>query len=62
VNFNDILGAASFLKARPRRRLEIQADDDYDVPFDQSVQLTRALREERVPHESIVIPTEIHDL
>ena len=42
--------------------LVIQADDDHNVPFDQSVQLTRALREQRVPYELIVIPNEIHDL
>jgi dipeptidyl aminopeptidase/acylaminoacyl peptidase len=42
--------------------LVIQADDDHNVPFDQSVQLTRALREHKVPYELIVIPNEIHDL
>jgi dipeptidyl aminopeptidase/acylaminoacyl peptidase len=42
--------------------LVIQADDDHNVPFDQSVQLTRALREQKVPYELIVIPNEIHDL
>ena len=42
--------------------LVIQADDDHNVPFDQTVLLTRALREQRVPYELIVIPNEIHDL
>jgi dipeptidyl aminopeptidase/acylaminoacyl peptidase len=42
--------------------LVIQADDDHNVPFDQTVQLTKALRERRVPYELIVIPNEIHDL
>jgi dipeptidyl aminopeptidase/acylaminoacyl peptidase len=42
--------------------LVIQADDDHNVPFNQTVQLTTALREQKVPHELIVIPNEIHDL
>lgn len=42
--------------------LVIQADDDHNVPFDQTVLLTKALREQRVPYELIVIPNEIHDL
>lgn len=42
--------------------LVIQADDDHNVPFDQTVQLVRELREQKVPHETIVIPNEIHDL
>jgi dipeptidyl aminopeptidase/acylaminoacyl peptidase len=42
--------------------LVIQADDDRNVPFDQTVLLTKALREQKVPHELIVIPNEIHDL
>ena len=42
--------------------LVIQADDDRNVPFDEAVLLERALRENRVPHELIVIPNEIHDL
>jgi dipeptidyl aminopeptidase/acylaminoacyl peptidase len=33
-----------------------------NVPFSQTVLLTKALREQRVPHELIVIPNEIHDL
>jgi dipeptidyl aminopeptidase/acylaminoacyl peptidase len=42
--------------------LVIQADDDRNVPFDQTVLLTKALRENEVPYELIVIPNEIHDL
>lgn len=42
--------------------LVIQADDDHNVPFEQTVLLTKALREQGVPHELIVIPNEIHDL
>ncbi len=42
--------------------LVIQADDDHNVPFNQTVLLTKALREQKVPHELIVIPNEIHDL
>ena len=42
--------------------LVIQADDDHNVPFDQSVLLTKALRQQGVPYELIVIPNEIHDL
>ena len=42
--------------------LVIQADDDRNVPFDQTVLLAKALREHKVPHELIVIANEIHDL
>jgi dipeptidyl aminopeptidase/acylaminoacyl peptidase len=42
--------------------LVIQADDDHNVPFNQTVLLMTALREHQVPHELIVIPNEIHDL
>jgi dipeptidyl aminopeptidase/acylaminoacyl peptidase len=42
--------------------LVIQADDDHNVPFNQTVLLMTALREQQVPHELIVIPNEIHDL
>lgn len=42
--------------------LVIQADDDHNVPFNQTVLLVKALREHQVPHELIVIPNEIHDL
>jgi dipeptidyl aminopeptidase/acylaminoacyl peptidase len=42
--------------------LVIQADDDHNVPFNQTVQLVTALREQKAPHELIIIPNEIHDL
>ncbi len=42
--------------------LVIQADDDHNVPFNQTVLLMSALREQKVPNELIVIPNEIHDL
>ncbi len=42
--------------------LVIQADDDHNVPFAQTVQLLTALREQKVPNELIVIPNEVHDL
>ena len=42
--------------------LVIQADDDHNVPFNQSVRLVTALREQKIPYELIVIPNEIHDL
>lgn len=42
--------------------LVIQADDDRNVPFSQTVQLVEALRKQGVPFELIVIPDEIHDL
>jgi dipeptidyl aminopeptidase/acylaminoacyl peptidase len=42
--------------------LVIQADDDHNVPFNQTVLLMTALREHKVAHELIVIPNEIHDL
>lgn len=42
--------------------LVIQADDDHNVPFNQTVLLMKALREQKVPNELIVIPNEIHDL
>ena len=42
--------------------LVIHADDDHNVPFNQTVLLMKALREQKVPNELIVIPNEIHDL
>jgi dipeptidyl aminopeptidase/acylaminoacyl peptidase len=42
--------------------LVIQADDDHNVPFNQTVLLMTALRQQHVPNELIVIPNEIHDL
>ena len=41
--------------------LVIQADDDRNVPFSQSVELIGALRKQGVEFEQIVIPDEVHD-
>jgi dipeptidyl aminopeptidase/acylaminoacyl peptidase len=40
--------------------LLIQGDDDRNVPFQQTVDLVRRLREHEVPLEELVIPNEIH--
>jgi dipeptidyl aminopeptidase/acylaminoacyl peptidase len=42
--------------------LIIHADDDRNVPFDESVKLVEALRKHNVDFDQIVIPDEIHDL
>ena len=42
--------------------LIIHADDDRNVPFDESVKLVEALRKNHVDFDQIVIPDEIHDL
>ena len=42
--------------------LLIQADDDRNVPFAQTVDLVPLLREHHIPYELIVIPDETHDL
>ena len=42
--------------------LVVHADDDRNVPFDESVQLVQALRKQKVEVEQIVIPDEMHDL
>jgi dipeptidyl aminopeptidase/acylaminoacyl peptidase len=41
--------------------LLIHGDDDRNVPFDQSVDLTTALRAQGVAFEELVFPDEIHD-
>lgn len=41
--------------------LLIQADDDRDVPFAQTVNLVPLLRAHRVPYQLIVFPDEVHD-
>lgn len=41
--------------------LLIQADDDRNVPFAQTVDLVHLLRAHHVPYELIVFPDEIHD-
>ncbi len=40
--------------------LLIQGDDDRNVPFDQTVNLTVALRKQGVPFQLLVLPDEIH--
>jgi dipeptidyl aminopeptidase/acylaminoacyl peptidase len=40
--------------------LLVHADDDRDVPFDQSVELVQALRKRGVSVEQMVLPDEIH--
>jgi dipeptidyl aminopeptidase/acylaminoacyl peptidase len=41
--------------------LLIQADDDRNVPFAQTVNLVHLLREHHIPYEQIVFPDEVHD-
>jgi dipeptidyl aminopeptidase/acylaminoacyl peptidase len=41
--------------------LLIQADDDRDVQFSQTVNLVHLLREHHIPYEQIVFPDEVHD-
>jgi len=40
--------------------LLIHGDDDRNVPFSETVDLTRALREHDVPHDVLVFPDEVH--
>lgn len=42
--------------------LVVQADDDRNVPSQQSTELIQDLRAHNVPHESILLPNEVHDL
>jgi dipeptidyl aminopeptidase/acylaminoacyl peptidase len=42
--------------------LIVHADDDRNVPFDESVKLVEGLRKNHVEFEQIIIPDEIHDL
>jgi dipeptidyl aminopeptidase/acylaminoacyl peptidase len=42
--------------------LVVQADDDRNVPLQQSSDLIEDLRSHGVPHEEIMIPNEVHDL
>jgi dipeptidyl aminopeptidase/acylaminoacyl peptidase len=42
--------------------LVVQADDDRNVPFNETVILVQGLRKHNVEFEQIVIPDEIHDL
>lgn len=41
--------------------LLIQADDDRNVPFAQTVEMVHLLRAHHLPYEQIVIPDEVHD-
>ncbi|HEY8055800.1 MAG TPA: prolyl oligopeptidase family serine peptidase [Terriglobales bacterium] len=41
--------------------LLIQADDDRNVPFAQTINLVKLLRQHQVPYELTVIPDEVHD-
>ena len=42
--------------------LLVHADDDRNVPFDQTVELVEALRPRGVEIEQLILPDEIHDL
>jgi dipeptidyl aminopeptidase/acylaminoacyl peptidase len=42
--------------------LVVQADDDRDVPPQQSSELIDALRSHHVEHDELVLPNEIHNL
>ena len=42
--------------------LVVQADDDRDVPPQQSAELIEALRMHRVDHDELILPNEIHNL
>jgi len=42
--------------------LVVQADDDRDVPSQQSSELIEALRSHRIEHDELILPNEIHDL
>jgi dipeptidyl aminopeptidase/acylaminoacyl peptidase len=42
--------------------LMIQADDDRNVPFSETVTIVAALRERGVDVEEIVFPDEVHDM
>jgi dipeptidyl aminopeptidase/acylaminoacyl peptidase len=42
--------------------LLVQGDEDQDVPFAQTVQLTEALREHGVDYEELIFPDELHQI
>lgn len=42
--------------------LVVQADDDRNVPFSQSTELVQDLRARNIPHDTMVLPNEVHDL
>lgn len=41
--------------------LLLQADDDRNVPFAQTVNLVHLLRQHHIPYEQIIYPDEVHD-
>ena len=41
--------------------LLIHADDDRNVPFNQTVDLAQRLRKSNVPFEELIFPDEIHE-
>jgi dipeptidyl aminopeptidase/acylaminoacyl peptidase len=42
--------------------LVVQADDDRDVPSQQSLELIEALRVHHVDHDELILPNEMHDM
>jgi dipeptidyl aminopeptidase/acylaminoacyl peptidase len=42
--------------------LVVQADDDRDVPAQQSLELIEALRSHHVEHDELIVPNEIHNM
>ena len=40
----------------------IHGDDDHNVPFQQTTDLVKKLRGQKVAFEELIIPDEIHDL
>ena len=40
----------------------IHGDDDRNVPFQQTTNLVKKLRDQKVAFEELIIPDEIHDL
>jgi dipeptidyl aminopeptidase/acylaminoacyl peptidase len=42
--------------------LVVQADDDRNVPLQQSLELIEDLRLHHIDHDEIIMPNEIHDL
>ncbi len=52
----------AFIKTWRSPVLLIQGDDDRDVPFEETVQMTEALRRQGVDFKLLVIPDEVHVL
>ena len=40
----------------------VHADDDRNVPFQQSTELVQDLRVHGIEHEELILPDEVHDL